>query len=94
MNDFLTAHSHITNELINEAGKFRTVSVFVVNGKGDILHSGADFNEVPALISDLFEWGKAGDAHPLIKSSAMHFMIEHIAQKNIIAYRQTLASYH
>jgi len=25
VDDFLTAHSHITNELINESGKFRTV---------------------------------------------------------------------
>jgi Fic family protein len=52
--------------------------VFVVNGKGDILHSGADYNEVPTLVSELFEWGKSSDTHPLIKSSAMHFMIEHI----------------
>jgi Fic family protein len=78
VDDFLTAHRHITSELIIEAGQFRTVGVFVVNGKGDILHSGADSNEVPTLISELFEWGKGSDVHPLIKSSAMHFMIEHI----------------
>jgi len=78
VDDFLTAHSSITSELINEAGRFRTVSVFVVNSKGDILHSGADSNEVPTLISELFAWGKSSDAHPLIKSSAMHFMIEYI----------------
>ncbi|MCL2042448.1 MAG: Fic family protein [Bacteroidales bacterium] len=78
VDDFLAAHRHITSELINEAGRFRTASVFVVNGKGDILHSGADFNDVPTLISELFAWGKESDAHPLIKSSAMHFMIEHI----------------
>jgi len=78
IDDFLTAHSHITSELISEAGQFRTVSVFVVNGKGDILHSGADYEKVPNLLSELFEWGKGNDAHPLIKSSAMHFMIEHI----------------
>lgn len=78
VDDFLTAHSHITSELINESGRFRTVGVFVVNDKGDILHSGADFNDVPKLISELLAWGKASNAHPLIKSSAMHFMIEHI----------------
>ena len=76
VDDFLIAHSHITKELINEAGRFRTVGVHVVNGRGDILHSGADFNEVPALISELFEWCETSDAHPLIKSSAIHFMIE------------------
>jgi len=78
VDDFLTAHRYITSELINEAGRFRTTGVFVVNSKGDILHSGANFNEVPALISELFAWGKDSDVHPLIKSSAMHFMIEHI----------------
>ena len=76
--DFLAAHSHITSELIHEAGRFRTVGVRIVNSKGDTLHSGANFNEVPTLVAELFAWGEASDAHPLIKSSAMHFMIEHI----------------
>jgi Fic family protein len=54
------------------------VGVAVVNGKGEILHSGADFMQVPTLVAELFEWGKTADVHTLIKSSAMHFMIEHI----------------
>jgi Fic family protein len=29
-------------------------------------------------VAELFEWGKQTDAHPVIKSSTMHFMIEHI----------------
>jgi Fic family protein len=52
--------------------------VAVVNSKREILHSGADFRQVPALIAELLEWGKNTDTHALIKSSAMHFMIEHI----------------
>ncbi|MDR0732531.1 MAG: Fic family protein, partial [Dysgonamonadaceae bacterium] len=76
--DFLKAHRFITENLVAEAGQFRTVGVAVVNSKGEILHSGADFKQVPALVAELFEWGKQTDAHPVIKSSTMHFMIEHI----------------
>ncbi|MDR1342837.1 MAG: Fic family protein [Prevotellaceae bacterium] len=76
--DFLKAHSFITSNLVQESGQFRTVGVAVVNSKGEILHSGADFREIPSLVSDLLEWGKATDMHPLIKSLAVHFMVEHI----------------
>jgi Fic family protein len=76
--DFLKAHRFITENLVQESGQFRTVGVAVVNSRGEILHSGADYKDVPALIAELLEWGKTADAHALIKSSAMHFMIEHI----------------
>ncbi len=76
--DFLKAHNFITENLVQEAGQFRTVGVAVVDSKGEILHSGADFKQVPTLTAELFEWAKTTDAHALIKSSAMHFMIEYI----------------
>jgi len=78
LDDFLKAHKFITENLVQEAGQFRTVGVAVVNSKREILHSGADFKQVPTLIADLLEWGKTTDTHALIKSSAMHYMIEHI----------------
>ncbi|MDR1653863.1 MAG: Fic family protein [Prevotellaceae bacterium] len=78
VDDFLKAHRLITENLVVESGQFRTVGVAVVNSNREILHSGADFKQVPALIEELFEWGKATDSHALLKSSAMHFMIEHI----------------
>ena len=78
VDDFLKAHRLITDDLIKETGMFRTVKVAVVNEKGEILHSGADFNQLPELVSNLLEWGKTTDIHALIKSSATHFMIEHI----------------
>ncbi|MDR2383026.1 MAG: Fic family protein [Prevotellaceae bacterium] len=76
--DLLKAHSFITDNLVRESGQFRTVGVAVVNSKGEILHSGADFRQAPALVAELLEWGKNTDTHALIKSSAIHFMIEHI----------------
>lgn len=75
---FLKAHDDITNNLIQESGQFRTVGVAVVNSKGEVIHSGADFQQVPTLIAELFDWGKTSNIHALIKSSAIHFMIEHI----------------
>ena len=78
VDDFLQAHRFITENLIQESGQFRTVGVAVVNSKKEVIHSGADYEQVPKLIAELFEWGKTADTHELIKSSAIHFMIEHI----------------
>ena len=78
MDDFLKAHSYITENLVQEAGQFRTVGVAVVNSNREILHSGADHKDVPHLVAELLEWGKTTNTHAIIKSSAMHFMIEHI----------------
>ena len=76
--DFLKAHNFITENLVQESGQFRSVGVVVVNSKKEVMHLGANFEQVPTLVAELFEWGKTTDTHPLIKSSAMHFMIEHI----------------
>jgi len=78
VDDFLKAHQSITENLVEESGQFRSVGVAVVNAKREIVHSGADFKQVATLIAELFEWGKMTDTHALIKSSAIHFMIEHI----------------
>jgi Fic family protein len=74
----LKAHRFITENPVQESERFRTVVVAVVNSRGEILHSGADYRNVPALIAELLEWGKTADVHALIKSSAIHYMIEHI----------------
>jgi hypothetical protein len=63
----------ITENLVQESGQFRTVSVVVVNSKHEVLHSGADFQQVLNLLAELLEWGKTADTHALIKSSAIHF---------------------
>ncbi|MDR0564042.1 MAG: Fic family protein [Azoarcus sp.] len=76
--DLLRAHAFLTDTLVAESGQFRTIGVAVVRGDGKVLHQGAAAAEVPALVERLLYWGKASDAHPLIKSSAVHFMLEHI----------------
>ncbi|MFT4052832.1 MAG: Fic family protein [Microbacterium sp.] len=75
---FLHAHALVSFDLVQESGAFRTVPVYIVGPKDDLLHTGADSEAVPGLIRDLFAWGVASEHHPLIVASATHFMIEHI----------------
>jgi Fic family protein len=75
--DFLKAHQLMTSELVREAGHFRSQGVGVFEGT-KLIHAGANYQFVPGLIADLFAWAKKSDAHPLIKSSILHFEIEFI----------------
>lgn len=78
VDDFLKANSLLTQTLVGEAGQFRTVSVAVVRGDGIVMHQGALTEAVPELVAQLFRWAENSEAHSLIKSSAVHYMIEHI----------------
>jgi Fic family protein len=75
--DFLRAHRYIANELVKDAGHFRSQGVGVFDGT-KLVHAGAGFQFVPQLVADLFAWAKKADIHPLIKSSIVHFEIEFI----------------
>lgn len=76
--DFLRAHGLLTEGLINESGRFRTVDVDIVGPDGTVLHTGSRHEKVPRLMSELLEWGSRSSDHPLVVSSAVHFLIEHI----------------
>lgn len=76
--DLLQAHAHLTDALIGESGQFRSGGVAVVGSDGTLLHRGALSREVPALVEQLLEWGRANEAHPLITSSAVHYRLEYI----------------
>lgn len=78
VDDLLKAHAHLTDALIGESGRFRTVGVAVVRGDGFVMHRGAPAEQVPALVEQLLHWGETAEAHPLIKSSAVHYMLEYI----------------
>jgi Fic family protein len=75
--DFLKAHQFMTSDLVKRPGKFRSQGVGVYEGTR-LIHAGANYKFVPQLITDLFLWAKKSDAHPLIKSSIIHFEIEFI----------------
>lgn len=76
--DLLRAHAHLTDTLIGESGRFRSVGVAVVRGDGTVMHRGSPAAQVPALVEQLLHWGKTSEAHPLIKSSAVHYRLEYI----------------
>jgi Fic family protein len=67
----------MTSELVHDAGHFRSQGVGVFEGT-KLIHAGANYQFVPALVTDLFAWTKKSDTHPLIKSSIVHFEIEFI----------------
>ena len=76
--DFLRAHRLLTAGLITESGEFRTVDVEIVNPAGDVIHTGSRTQKVPRLVAEMLAWGSTSTDHPLIVSSAAHFLIEHI----------------
>jgi Fic family protein len=78
VDDLLQAHAHLTDTLIGESGRFRSVGVAVMGGDGTMLHRGALSAQVPELVAQLLDWGKNSEAHPLIKSSAIHYRLEYI----------------
>jgi Fic family protein len=77
VNDLLRAHRFMTARLVRDAGHFRSQGVGVFAG-GRLIHAGARHQSVPRLIADLLSWAKKTDAHPLVKSSVVHFEIENI----------------
>lgn len=78
VDDFLKAHGLLTGGLISESGSFRTVDVEIVARDGTVLHTGSRAEKVPRLISELLQWGGSTPDHPLVVSSAVHFLIEYI----------------
>ena len=78
VDDFLQAHGLLTAGLVAQSGEFRSVDVDIVNADGNVLHTGSRHEKVPRLIAELLAWGKASADHPLVVSSAVHFLIEHI----------------
>ena len=54
------------------------MDVEIVHPDGTVLHTGSRVEKVPRLVSELLEWGSVSADHPLIVSSATHFLIEHI----------------
>jgi Fic family protein len=78
IHDLLKAHASMTDTLIGESGRFRSVGVAVVRGDGVVMHRGSPAEQVPALMEHLLAWGRESSVHALIKSSAIHYQIEHI----------------
>lgn len=78
VDDLLRAHGLLTRGLVAESGAFRTVDVEIVNTDGEVLHRGSRVEKVPRLVSELLDWARQSTEHPVVVSSAVQFLIEHI----------------
>jgi Fic family protein len=72
ISDLLKAHKILMNEILNNAGKFRTSNVRVAD------HIAPQSHLVPQLMNELFEWLKNSDEHILLKSCIFHYEFEFI----------------
>lgn len=72
ISDLLKAHKILMNEILNNAGDFRTSNVRV----GE--HIAPQSHLVPQLMCELFEWLKNSDEHLLLKSCIFHYEFEFI----------------
>lgn len=75
--DLLKAHKLMMSDLVERNGKYRNGGVGVFDGK-QVVHMAPPADRVPYLMSDLFEWLKNSDVHPLIKSCVFHYEFEFI----------------
>ena len=75
--DLLKAHKILMQDVLEKAGVYRNKNVGVGNDK-EITHIAPPANNVPKLMSDLFEWLNKTDLHPLIVSSVFHYEFEFI----------------
>jgi len=75
--DFLKAHKLMTQDLLEESGRFRRGDVGVFDGNVAV-HIGARPQFVPQLTEDLFNWARESKLHPVLKSAVLHYEIETI----------------
>lgn len=77
IDDLLKAHGFMMSGLIKDAGRFRSGNVGVFAGEA-LVHAGTPARYVAQVMSDLFEWLRTTEAHPLISSCVFHFEFEYI----------------
>lgn len=75
--DLLKAHKLMMADLVERNGKYRKDGVGIFDGN-QVVHLATPADRVPFLMSDLFEWLKNSDVHPLIKSCVFHYEFEFI----------------
>jgi Fic family protein len=74
---FLKAHGILTEQLQEDAGKYRTTDVAIYD-HGNVVHIGARPQFVSDLVDELFKWAKASELNPIIKACVLHYEIETI----------------
>ena len=77
LDSLLHAHSLMSNRLVGDSGRFRTMQVNVYKGY-ELIHAGARPKEIPALMAQLFDWARNSNVNAIIKSCILHFAIEYV----------------
>lgn len=77
MKSFLLAHKLLMKGLIEQAGRYRTENVGVVQGN-KVAHLAPPASNVDYLMSELFKYMKDSDELLLIKSCVFHYEMEFI----------------
>jgi len=75
--DLLYAHKLMMNELLNNAGRFRTGNVGVMGDEG-VSHIAPPASRGDELMTDLFNWLSQTEEHLLVASCIFHFEFEFI----------------
>ena len=75
--DLLAAHRILMAGLVDDAGRFRSGSVGIAQGK-KVVHLAPPAGRVPSLMRDLLAWLKRTDTHPLVASCVFHYELEFI----------------
>jgi len=77
INDFLKAHSHLMQNLIDKPGEYRNKQVGIMKGS-HVSHIAPGYNMVPGLMTDLFQYLKNDTDLNIIKSCVFHYEVEFI----------------
>lgn len=77
LDDLLLSHKMLMEEILNNAGSFRSSNVGV-GGEDGVVHVAPPHGHVSGLMQELFTWLSTSDIHPLIKSSVFHYEFEFI----------------
>ena len=77
MDDLLVAHEVMMNDLIKEAGRFRSKNEGIY-AEETLVHAGTPANYVPEVMNDLFDWLEKSNLHPIIKACIFHYEFEFI----------------
>jgi Fic family protein len=76
-NDLLSAHGLLMSALVDDPGVFRSGGVGIFRCE-QLVHMAPPADRVPHLISELLDWLKRTEEHPLVTSCVFHYELEFI----------------
>ena len=76
VDSLLSAHETMMHDLIEKVGMFRSGSVGVADGEGNILHMGTLPRYVPESVERLLTWVRDSKLPTVIKSCVFHYEFE------------------